>query len=230
MDKKIRKSWRKILEKNNAFDLVDNIYDTDKTIYPPKEDVFNCFKYFKLKNTKVVLLGQDPYIRKDQAIGMAFAISKTQKTIPPSLKNIYKELHETFDDFIIPTHGDISRWNTEENILLLNTSLTVVEGKSNSHQKLWIDITNNIIQQISKKCDKVVFILLGNNAKSKIIHKANIIIDINKHCVIEGVHPSPLSANYHLKGTPKSFFGNNIFKRVDQYLEQNEKEKVNWLI
>lgn len=222
---KIRKSWRKLLEKLNAFELIDDIYNTDKTIYPPKEDVFNCFKHFKLKNTKVVLLGQDPYIRKDQAVGLAFSIPKNQKKIPPSLKNIYKELAEEYDNFEIPNHGDISRWNTEENILLLNTALTVEEGKSNIHKKIWSDITNKLIETISNKCKFVVFILLGNNAKSKIKY-----IDTTKHFIVSGVHPSPLSANYHLKGTIKSFYGNNIFRKVNQKLEENNISPIDWNI
>lgn len=220
----IKKSWRKMLERYGAFKLADSIYDSTSTIYPPKEDIFNCFKHFRMKETKVVLLGQDPYIRKNQAIGMAFAVPPSEK-IPPSLKNIYKEMGESVDNFTIPNHGDISRWNREENILLLNTALTVIEGRSNSHKKEWEEITNRIIRKISKKCNKVIFILLGNNAKKKIKY-----IDTSKHSIISGVHPSPLSAKYNLKGTNKSFFGHNIFNRVNEELEKNNMIPVCWKV
>lgn len=220
----IKKSWRKMLERYGAFELADSIYNSSSTVYPPKDDIFNCFKYFRMKETKVVLLGQDPYIRQNQAIGMAFAVPPSER-IPPSLKNIYKELSESVEDFSIPNHGDISRWNREEKVLLLNTALTVLEGKSNSHKKQWEDITNRIIRKISKKCDKVIFILLGNNAKKKIKF-----IDNSKHTIISGVHPSPLSANYNLKGTNKSFFGHNIFKRVNDELEKNNITPICWKV
>lgn len=220
----MKKSWNSMMERYGAIDLVENIYNTTDNVYPPKDMVFNCFKHFRMKDTKVVLLGQDPYIKHNQAIGMAFAVNKNEK-IPPSLKNIYKELYESIDDFDIPKHGDISRWNIEEKVLLLNTSLTVIEGKSNIHSKLWKDITNRIISKISLKCNNVVFILLGNNAKEK-----RKLIDSNKHYIIEGIHPSPLSARYNLKGTNKSFFGNNIFNRVNEYLINKNIEPVNWSV
>ncbi len=222
MDVGIKKSWKSMLIRYGAFDLVNQIYQSEDKIYPLKKDVFNCFKYFRMKETKVVLLGQDPYIRENQAIGMAFAVPKTEK-IPPSLKNIYKEMEESVNNFVSPNHGDISRWNREEKILLLNTALTVINGKSNSHKKQWEKITDRIIKKISKKCESVIFILLGNNAKKKIKF-----IDTDKHVIISGVHPSPLSANYCHKGTSRSFFGHNIFNNVNKMLLKNNKTQVNW--
>ena len=148
----MKKSWNSMMKRYGAIDLVDTIYNSTDTIYPIKENVFNCFKHFRMKDTKVVLLGQDPYIRINQAVGMAFAVPKNESKIPPSLKNIYKELEESIEDFTIPNHGDISRWNIEEKVLLLNTSLTVIEGESNIHAKLWESITDRIISKISLKC------------------------------------------------------------------------------
>ena len=107
----------------------------------------------------------------------------------------------------------------------MNTSLTVIEGESNIHAKLWESITDRIISKISLKCKNVVFILLGNNAKKK-----KKLIDSNKHYIIEGIHPSPLSARYNLKGTHKSFFGNNIFNRVNAYLISKNIDPVDWSI
>ena len=199
-------------------------YLNKKKIFPKPELVFNAFKHFELKDLKVVLLGQDPYIRyeeKDgkvipQAMGLAFSVPKEIKKIPPSLKNIFKELKNNFKEFKIPNNGDLTRWVKEENILLLNSALTVIEGKSSSHQKLWESLTDSIIKYISDNTENIIFILLGNFAKNK-----SKLIDLEKHYVIKGVHPSPLSAS-------RGFFGSNIFKRTNKFLKDEEIKEINW--
>ncbi len=157
-------------------------------------------------------------------MGMSFSVPESVK-IPPSLRNIYKELNESIDNFEIPSYGDLSRWVKKENIILLNASLTVLDGQSNSHQKLWTEFTDNLIKYISDKTNNVVFILWGNFAKSK-----SRLIDMEKHKIISGVHPSPLSARYNLKGDMRSFFGHDQFNKVNIYLKKNNKSNINWNI
>lgn len=221
----VKKSWKKIIlkqEKKEYYKNITDILESKLKIYPIRHNIFETFKYFKLKDTKVVLVGQDPYIRENQAMGMSFSVPKGQR-IPPSLRNIYIELEESISDFKKPDHGDLSRWVREENIVLLNGALSVLPGKSNSHASIWKDFTDYIIKKISKKCDYVVFILLGNYAKSKLK-----LIDQDKHGVVTGVHPSPLSCKYNKKGQSCSFFGHNIFNKVNELLIENNKEPINW--
>lgn len=232
----VDKSWEKIIKQS----MNDNIYkkikekvnSSEDIIYPNVENVFETFKYFRVKELKVVILGQDCYIncikKNDviipQANGLAFSVSKEHR-IPPSLKNIYKELAESYENFIIPSHGDLSNWVMNEKVLLLNSALTVEHGKSNSHMKLWEPVTDNIIKLISEKCNNIVFILWGNFAKSK-----KKFIDSNKHYIVEGVHPSPLSCKYNMKGTSKSFFGHDYFNKVNLYLKEHNINEINWNI
>ena len=230
----VRTSWKKFINeeiKKDYFNIIlEKLNKEDKLVFPFPENVFETFKYCKLKKIKCVILGQDPYINHQiiedkiipQAMGMSFSVPESVK-IPPSLKNIYKELEESIDEFKAPKHGNLSRWVQEEKIILLNASLTVIEKKSNSHAKLWKPFTDNLIKYISDNTENVVFILWGNFAKSKAS-----LIDMTKHKIISGVHPSPLSANYKLRGTNKSFFGNNHFIKVNNYLEKNKIKKINW--
>lgn len=225
--KNIKSSWLPFFDDIN-FDSILNILNTEKDIFPKPKNIFKTLKYFDISELKVVILGQDCYIRKEydkpQATGLAFSVPKTHK-IPPSLRNIYKELNETIDNFTIPAHGNISRWTKKEKILLLNSALTVKEGKSNSHMKLWEPITDKLIKFISDNCENVVFILWGNFAKSK-----KIFIDNEKHYIIEGVHPSPLSARPNSKGQDNSFFGHDYFNKVNLYLKKNNINEINWLL
>lgn len=205
-------------------DILSNKY------YPNQNHIFETFKYFEVNETKAVILGQDCYINsiiKDnieipQANGLAFSVNKCHK-IPQSLKNIYKELNESIEDFNIPDHGDLSKWVQEENILLLNSSLTVKPNDSNSHMKYWRSITTKIIEELSNQTNNIVFVLWGNFSKNKKEY-----IDTNKHYIIESVHPSPLSANYRFKGTEKSFFGNNQFNKINDYLISKSIEPIVW--
>jgi len=187
-----------------------------KKIFPPKELVFNAFQLVPKDKIKVVILGQDPYINEGEAMGLSFSVPKGVK-IPPSLRNIYKELAEDQDvDFDIPDHGDLTKW-AEQGVLLLNSALTVREGKSNSHAEYWKYMTDNIIKDISKRMNGVIFLLWGNYAR----HKKNF-IDIDKHYVLESVHPSPLSAQ---RG---GWFGSRHFSKVNKILEDLKKTKIEW--
>ena len=140
-------------------------------------------------------------------MGLSFSVPKRMRLVPPSLQNIFKELKIEYPDFEIPNHGDISRWAKKEKILLLNSALTVVEGDSGSHLKIWEKFTDKVIQFISENCYNVVFLLLGNYS----IKKSNL-INSDKHHIITAVHPSPLSAS-------RGFFNSNVFKQVNEKLE-----------
>ena len=222
-----KKMWLDILEDSEIIDFLEKKYKkynlTKNKIFPNKENILQTFKYFDLQETKLVFLGQDPYIGSKiengieipQATGLAFSVPDGFKH-PPSLKNIFKEISNEYPNYIIPKSGNLERWVSEEKILLLNTALTVKKGISNSHQKNWNQIINNVISYISKNCDCVVFLLLGNNAKSKIKF-----IDKKKHKIITGIHPSPLSAN-------KGFFGSDLFKNVNNELIKLNKNEIIW--
>ncbi len=202
-------SWKPLFEQYEI-DL-DSIYDDNPLpVYPPKHQVFRVFE-MPLDKIRIVLLGQDCYHGPNQAHGLAFSVEKTEQ-IPPSLKNIYKELQSEFPDRNYKyTHGDLSRWAEEEGIFLLNTALTVELHKPNCHASLWKEFTDSTIQFISDNNPDAAFLLLGNNAKEK----APLIK--NKENIITGVHPSPLSAS-------RGFFGSNLFKKVEEIL----KKQVNW--
>ena len=222
-----KKMWVDILNESDVIEFLEKKYKkydlTKNKIFPNKENIFQAFKYFDLHETKLVFLGQDPYIGSKiengleipQATGLAFSVPDGFKH-PPSLKNIFKEISNEYPNFKIPKSGNLERWAKEEKILLLNTALTVKKGMSNSHQKNWNSVINNVISYISINCDCVVFLLLGNNAKSKIK-----LIDKRKHKVITGIHPSPLSAN-------KGFFGSDVFKNVNYELLNLGKNEIIW--
>ena len=231
----IKPLWKKMITKYISDQGIDSKIDYEyntKTVFPNKKNIFETFKYFDIDELKVVILGQDCYIGSicnnnitiPQANGLAFSVRMEHLT-PPSLKNIYKELKDTIPNFIIPPNGDITRWVKEEKILLLNSALTVEEKCSGSHMKIWEPFTDMIMKDISSSCNNIVFILWGNHAKSKVN-----LIDKNKHHIIMGVHPSPLSAKPNKKGTSCSFFGHDYFNRTNIYLESKNKSKINWNI
>ena len=207
---------------NNIGEFIKTFTIQILNVFQMKKDVLNAFKYFKLQDTNVVILGQDCYInsiKKDgieipQANGLAFSVNKEHK-IPPSLKNIYKEMAESINDFTIPNDGDLTYLAKQG--VLLNCALTVKKGSSNSYAKIWKSVTDKIIKYISDNNDNIVFILWGNFAKSKVE-----LINTDKHCIIEGRHPSPLSARYNKKGTEESFFGHNYFNRCNDYLKSKK--------
>ena len=220
--KNVKKSWKKILKKYINDDDIEKLYK-NKTTFPKINNIFEAFKYFDFNETKLVFIGQDPYINYKiinneiipQATGLSFSVPE-EFPIPPSLKNIFIEIKNSYPDFIIPENGNLIKWVVEEKILLLNTSLTVEKNKSNSHQKFWKNITDNIIKDISDNHHNTIFLLLGNNAKSKKKY-----INEKKHIIIEGIHPSPLSAY-------KGFFNSKIFKKINVALNKQNKKIIKW--
>lgn len=187
-----------------------------KIIYPPINEVFNAFYYTAYKDVRVVILGQDPYHGVDQAEGLSFSVKKGVRK-PPSLINIFKELHDDLG-YDIPKDGSLVSW-TKQGVLLLNAVLTVEASRAASHQgKGWEIFTDAVIKAINKRSEPVVFILWGSYARSK----KSLITNPN-HYVIESAHPSPLSA-YH------GFFGSRPFSRTNNFLKSKGLKEINWEI
>ncbi|UNK20145.1 uracil-DNA glycosylase [Paenibacillus sp. N3/727] len=184
------------------------------TVYPPQEDIFRALKQTPYKETKVVILGQDPYHGYGQAEGLSFSVKPGVK-IPPSLHNIYKEL--TSDTGIsTPSHGSLMHW-ANQGVLLLNAVLTVREGQPNSHKGLgWERFTDAIISKLNERETPMVFILWGSYAQKKGVY-----IDRSRHKVLESSHPSPLAAR-------KGFFGSRPFSTSSIFLKEQGIETVNW--
>ena len=186
------------------------------TVYPDMHDLFNALRYTSFENTKVVIIGQDPYHEPNQAHGLCFSVKKGVEP-PPSLKNIYKELH-TDTGFSIPNHGELTAW-AKQGVLLLNTVLTVRRGQANSHKGMgWEIFTDRVIEELNKKSTPVVFLLWGANARKKAE-----IINNPIHKKLITVHPSPLSAY-------NGFFGCGHFSKTNEILKQNGLEPINWQI
>lgn len=207
----VKLSWLPLLDNPELDYIINKLNESPIKVLPTNNRIFQTFKYFELNDTKLIWLGQDPYISEDQAMGLSFSVPKGIK-LPPSLKNIYKELD------IDTNIGDLTKWVTNNNFLMLNSALSAVEGISNCHQLLWRNYTNNIIKSISEKTDKIIFLLLGNDAQSK-----EKFIDINKHIILKGVHPSPLSAH-------RGFFGSGIFDKVDDEYEKLFNISIKWFL
>ena len=187
-----------------------------QTVYPNMEDIFNALKLTSFKDTKVVIIGQDPYHGFGQAHGLCFSVKKGVVP-PPSLKNIYKELKNDIG-FEIPNHGELTSW-AKQGVLLLNNVLTVREGLPNSHKgKGWEIFTDRVIGELNKKETPVVFLLWGANAQKK----AEIITN-PKHYKLMTVHPSPLSAS-------RGFFGCRHFSKTNEILHENHINPINWEI
>ena len=198
---------------NKFYNSILKLYDT-KTIFPPKDYIFNALKLTSYEDTKVVIVGQDPYHDDHQAHGLSFSVQKGV-AIPPSLQNIYKELES---DLGVPpkSDGDLTNW-AKEGVLLLNAVLTVEAHKAGSHRNLgWEPLTDYIIKVLNKKEDPVVFILWGNFAKEK----AKLITN-SQHFIIMSPHPSPFSAY-------SGFFGSKPFSKTNEFLIKNKKEPINW--
>ncbi len=188
-----------------------------KVIYPPSDQIFTAFNLTPLAKVKVVILGQDPYHGADQAHGLSFSVPSGIVKLPPSLKNIYKELNT---DLGIPiaSRGDLSSW-AEQGVLLLNAMLTVEARNAGSHQKQgWENFTDRVIQLLSGHCEGLVFVLWGSYAQKKAS-----LIDANKHLVLKGIHPSPLSAY-------RGFFGSKPFSYINQYLRESLKPEIDWSV
>lgn len=213
--------WDRIIREENEklyfqdmISFVESEYKT-YTVFPPKEDIMTALRRTSPEKVKVLILGQDPYINKNQAHGLAFSVNMGEK-IPPSLKNIYEELSADLG-IVPPTHGCLISW-AEQGVLLLNTVLTVREGKSNSHKnKGWEIFTDVIIKYLAEKLKPMVFVLWGNSAQKK-----SEFIKNPDHLVIKSPHPSPLSA-------AGGFFGSKPFSRINEYLLKNNLEPVRWV-
>jgi uracil-DNA glycosylase len=190
-------------------------YET-QNIFPEKQNVFHALNSTSYTETKVVLLGQDPYHGEGQAHGLSFSVGKDVK-VPPSLRNIYKELHHDIG-CEIPEHGNLNKW-TEQGVLLLNTVLTVREGKAHSHRgKGWETFTDKVIEELNNRDKPLVFMLWGRPAQEKLK-----LIDSEKHFVIQSPHPSPFSAS-------KGFFGSKPFSQANEWLEKMGEEQIDWCI
>ncbi len=188
----------------------------EHVIYPPSQEIFTAFHLTPLEEVKVVILGQDPYHEPGQAQGLAFSVKKGV-AIPPSLQNIYQELHDDLG-YAIPSHGDLSSW-ARQGVLLLNTCLTVRAHQAFSHQGIgWEEFTDAAIRAVDQVDRPVVFILWGSPARRK---KA--LITNQKRLILEAPHPSPLSAY-------RGFFGSRPFSQTNAYLEKNGVAPVNWEI
>ncbi len=195
--------------------FLDSEY-SQREIYPLPKDIYNALRYTPYKNVKVVILGQDPYHEKGQAHGLSFSVNKGID-IPPSLQNIYKELHDDLG-CPIPHHGYLEKW-ARQGVLLLNAVLTVRAHQANSHRgKGWEELTDTIIRKVNEKKEPVVYILWGANARSK-----KKLIDNPNHLILESVHPSPLSAY-------NGFFGSRPFSKTNDFLIRKGVRPIDWEI
>jgi len=218
----IRNSWQELLDEEFKKDyylklraFLINEYRTKK-IYPDMYDIFNALQYTDYKDVKVVILGQDPYHGHGQAHGMSFSV-KPGVQPPPSLVNIFKELHEDLGCYI-PDNGYLKKW-ADQGVLLLNTVLTVREGQANSHRNMgWEQFTDKVISILNERETPIVFILWGKNAQSKLS-----IINNPRHYIIKSSHPSPLSAY-------NGFLGSRPFSKANDFLVSIGKTPIDWQI
>jgi uracil-DNA glycosylase len=199
----------------SALSYVDNERAAGKVIFPVQADVFNAFKLTTPESLKVVILGQDPYHGLNQSHGLCFSVLKGNK-IPPSLRNIYKELATDIAHFETPEHGDLSQW-AQQGVLLLNTVLTVEQGQANSHKNVgWEQFTDGVISTINSEFDNVIFLLWGAPAQKK-----GTLIDKSRHTILTAIHPSPLSAY-------RGFFGCMHFSMTNRILKSLAKTPIDW--
>ena len=208
----VKTSWLQILDTPKLDEIIKELNKCNQKILPTNNRIFNAFKFFEVYETKTSFIGQDPYPDENNAMGLSFSVPKGI-TIPGSLKNIYKEL-----DLNDKSHGDLTNWVKNNQFLMLNSALSVIEGQSNSQQELWREYTEDIIKYISNNVPKVIFVLLGSHAQSKVKF-----IDTKKHVIINGVHPSPLSAH-------RGFLGSGIFDKLDDAYEEIYKKQIEWKI
>ena len=220
MDVKIEEGWKKILKEEFAKPYFENIVHhlkvertQGKIIYPPGSLIFNAFNTTPFENIKVVILGQDPYHGPNQAHGLCFSVQDGVPP-PPSLVNIFKELHQD-TGVKIPYHGNLTKW-AKQGVFLLNASLTVRAGDPMSHSKIgWAEFTNTVIKKISDLKDHVVFLLWGKFAQEK-----KLLIDEGKHFILKAAHPSPLSVT--------GFLGCRHFSKTNEWLMKKGIDPVDW--
>ncbi|MCW8894820.1 MAG: uracil-DNA glycosylase [Sulfurimonas sp.] len=218
----LNKEWSDFLDNeihSNYFIKLQNFIDYEyktKNIFPKYENIFRAFNLTSPDKVKVVILGQDPYHGINQANGLAFSVCDECK-IPPSLKNIFKELQEDIG-CKTPRNGNLGKW-AQEGVLLINSVLTVVESKANSHKNIgWETFTDSVINKLSCKCENIVFILWGAPSQKK-----ESLIDLNKHLILKAPHPSPLSSY-------RGFFGSKPFSQSNRYLNKNNKIEIDWCL
>ncbi len=219
-DIRIDKSWKEILkdefnssEWEELSSFVKEEYKKNK-VYPPPKYIFNAFDLCPFDNVKVVIIGQDPYHGAGQAHGLCFSVPEGTK-VPPSLQNIYKELHDDVGKEI-PKTGNLEHW-AKQGVLMLNATLTVRAGQPGSHQnKGWEKFTDAVIKKVNDKKENIVFMLWGNYAKVKGEY-----INRKKHLVLEAAHPSPYSAY-------SGFFGSKHFSKANDYLKEHNIKKIEW--
>ena len=215
--------WQNILSEEiqkpyfeDLLEIVDQEYN-EQICYPPKELIFSAFNYCSLNDLKVVIIGQDPYHGRGEANGLSFSVNDGVR-IPPSLRNIYRELNDDIGTIFLPTSGNLEKW-AKKGVLLLNASLTVREDTPNSHKHLkWNLFTDTVIQKISNDRENIVFLLWGAFA-----HKKGLKIDRSKHLVLESGHPSPMSANQG------KWFGNKHFTKTNDYLKSKGIAPIEWI-
>ncbi|MFQ6879258.1 MAG: uracil-DNA glycosylase [Oscillospiraceae bacterium] len=218
----ISNDWLQPLQKEFKKTYYRKLYDTVKReystyqVFPPADDIFNAFHLTPLSEVKVVILGQDPYHNVNQAHGLCFSVQPTVE-IPPSLENIYKELHDDLG-CKIPNNGYLVKW-AKQGVLLLNTVLTVRAHQANSHQNIgWEQFTDAVIEILDQQDRPMVFLLWGKPAQRKkaMLHNPN-------HLILEAPHPSPLSAY-------RGFFGCRHFSKTNQFLEEHGLTPIDWQI
>ena len=218
----ISNDWLQPLQKEFKKPYYRKLYDTVKReystyqVFPPADDIFNAFHLTPLSEVKVVILGQDPYHNVNQAHGLCFSVQPTVE-IPPSLENIYKELHDDLG-CKIPNNGYLVKW-AKQGVVLLNTVLTVRAHQANSHQNIgWEQFTDAVIEILDQQDRPMVFLLWGKPAQRKkaMLHNPN-------HLILEAPHPSPLSAY-------RGFFGCRHFSKTNQFLEEHGLTPIDWQI
>ncbi len=219
MNVKIHESWKVHLQEEfekpyfkELTEFVKSEYQ-NKKVYPAPANIFRAFELCPFEDLKVVILGQDPYHGDGQANGLCFSVSD-EIALPPSLKNIFKEINS--DLGVLPSAGNLDRW-ARQGVLLLNATLTVVAGSAGAHQKKgWEIFTDAVIKVISEQKEHVVFLLWGRYAQEK-----GAVIDVNKHLVLRAPHPSPFSVH-------SGFFGCKHFSKTNEYLLLNGQEPITW--
>jgi uracil-DNA glycosylase len=219
---KLNSAWQTILseeiQKGYFKDLLDVVTDEyqNHSCYPPKELIFSAFDSCSFEDLKVVIIGQDPYHGEGEANGLCFSVNDGVR-IPPSLRNIFREINDDLGTIFMPSSGNLSAW-ASQGILLLNASLTVRKDLPNSHKHLkWNLFTDAVIQKISDEKENIVFLLWGGFAQKK-----GLKIDRNKHLVLESGHPSPMSANQG------KWFGNKHFSKANLFLKDKGMQEIEW--
>ncbi|MDT8339300.1 MAG: uracil-DNA glycosylase [Sulfurimonas sp.] len=218
----LNNDWHTFLESELSKDyfiklqkFIELEYKT-KNVFPKYENIFRAFNLLHPDDVKVVIIGQDPYHGHNQANGLAFSVCDECK-IPPSLVNIFKELHDDLN-CSMPANGNLTKW-AEQGVLLINSVLSVVEAMPNSHKNIgWEIFTDSVISQLSLRYENLVFILWGAPSQKK-----ERLIDINKHLVLRAPHPSPLSSY-------RGFFGSKPFSQTNSYLRFNNKKEIDWCL